>query len=44
MRRMGHVAHNGGLEGCIQGFGGERDHLRDPSTDGRIILRWIVRK
>jgi len=32
----------------IQGFGGgslrERDHLRDPGVDGRIILRWIFRK
>jgi len=22
----------------------ERDHLEDPSIDGRIILRWIFRK
>ena len=22
----------------------ERDHLGDPSEDGRIILRWIFRK
>jgi len=22
----------------------ERDHLRDPDVDGRIILRWIFRK
>jgi hypothetical protein len=22
----------------------ERDHLDDPGTDGRIILRWIFRK
>jgi len=22
----------------------ERDHLGDPSSDGRIILRWIFRK
>jgi hypothetical protein len=22
----------------------ERDHLGDPSVDGRIILRWIFRK
>jgi len=22
----------------------ERDHLEDPSVEGRIILRWIVRE
>jgi hypothetical protein len=22
----------------------ERDHLRDPGIDGRIIIRWIFRK
>jgi hypothetical protein len=22
----------------------ERDHLEDPSINGRIILRWIIRK
>jgi len=22
----------------------ERDHLRDPGVDGRIIFRWIFRK
>jgi hypothetical protein len=22
----------------------ERDHLEEPSVDGRIILRWIFRK
>jgi hypothetical protein len=22
----------------------ERDHLEDPGLDGRIILRWILRK
>jgi len=32
----------------LQGFGEgnlrERNHLGDPSVDGRIILRWIFRK
>jgi hypothetical protein len=32
---------------CIQEFGGrnrrERDHLKDPDMDGRIILRLIFR-
>jgi len=22
----------------------QRDHLEDPDVDGRIILRWVVRK
>jgi len=35
---------HGGEERCIQGFGGERDHLVDPRVDGRIILKWIFRK
>jgi hypothetical protein len=32
--------------GFFFGGGGcwERDHLKDPSLDGRIILRWIFRK
>ena len=32
---------------CIQGFGGEtrgRDHLKDPSVDGRIIIKQISDK
>jgi hypothetical protein len=38
----------GGRERCIQGFDWgnlrDRDYLRDPVVDGRIILRWIFRK
>jgi hypothetical protein len=26
------------------GFVRERDYLEDPGGDGRIILRWIIRK
>jgi hypothetical protein len=33
-----------GKEKCIQGFGGERDRLKDRSIDGKIILRRIFRK
>jgi hypothetical protein len=32
---------------CIEGLAGkheERNHLKDPAVDGRIILKWIVRK
>ena len=37
----------GGRERCAQGFGGEtwgKDHWGDKDVDGRIILRWILRK
>jgi hypothetical protein len=34
----------GGEEKCIQGFGGERDHLEETGVNGKIILRWIFRK
>jgi hypothetical protein len=38
----------GGREQEYTGFRwgnlGGRDHLEDPSVDGRIILRWIFRK
>jgi hypothetical protein len=23
---------------------GKRDHLEDPGVDGRITLRWVIRK
>jgi hypothetical protein len=29
---------------CWWGKFRERDHLEDPEIDGRIILRWILRK
>jgi len=32
------------LYGFGEGNMKERDHLGDPSVDGRIILRWIFRK
>ena len=25
-------------------FEGKKNHLEDPGVDGRIILRWIIRK
>jgi len=47
MRWAGHVAHMGEGRGCT-GFWwenlGERDHLGDPGVDGRIIIRWLLRK
>ena len=47
MRSVGHVARMEEEERRIQGLGGnlrERDKCRDPEADGRIILRWIIRK
>jgi hypothetical protein len=47
MRWTGHVAHMGGEERCIQGLWRnlrERGPLEDRCLDGRIILRWILRK
>ena len=33
-------AYTGFLWGNLRG----RDHLEDPGVDGKIILRWIIRK
>jgi hypothetical protein len=30
--------------GFLWGILRERDHLEDPDVDGRIILRWVLRK
>jgi len=38
--RMGRGAYTGFWWGSLR----ERDHLRDPDVDGRIIFRWIFRK
>jgi len=47
MRLAGHVARMG-IGEAYTGFWWanlkERDHLGDPGVDGRIILRWILRK
>jgi hypothetical protein len=32
----------GDEERCIQGFGGEENHLEDPGVDGRIIIKWFL--
>jgi hypothetical protein len=47
MRWAGHVAHMGKKEGCTGCWWGnlrERGYWGDPDVDGRIILRWILRK
>jgi hypothetical protein len=45
MRWMGHVARMGrGVSGFWWGNLSERGHLGDPSVDGRIILRWVLKK
>jgi hypothetical protein len=47
MRWAGHLACMGERRGIYRVLVGnlrERDNLRDPSLDGRLILRWIFRK
>ena len=47
MRWAGHVASMGKSRGVYKVWWGnlrERDHLEDPSVDGRIKLRLILRK
>jgi len=34
----------GGQKRRIQGFGGGKNHLEEPGIDGKIILRWNLRK
>jgi hypothetical protein len=42
------VARMGDRRGAYMGLvgrpEGERDHLQDQAVDGRIILKWIVKK
>ena len=40
----GHVARKGDRRGILVGNPEGRDHFEDPTADGRIILRWILRK
>ena len=47
MGLVGHVERMGRREvytGYWWGNLRERDHLENPSADGRIILRWVFRK
>jgi hypothetical protein len=47
MRCVGHVARMGerrSVHRALVWKPEERDHLEDPSVDGRITLRWIFRK
>jgi len=47
MSWAGHVVHMGEERGCVGSCWGNRregDHWGDRGIDGRIILRWIIRK
>ena len=47
MRRAGHVARMGERRGVYRVLVGKpegKNHLGDPGIDGKIILRWILRK
>jgi hypothetical protein len=47
MRWAGHVTRMGEKRGAYRIFVGdlrEDDHLGDPGVEGRIILKWIIKK
>jgi len=41
---MGRGGEGRGVYRILWGYLRERDHLEDLGVDGRIILRWILRK
>jgi len=41
---VGRIGERRGLYRVLWGDLKERDHLGDPDLDGRILLRWILRK
>jgi hypothetical protein len=47
MRWAGHITLMGESRGVYRVLDGEpegKSHLEDPGVDGRIVLRWILRK